>query len=335
VTDPSSVQLSEERAREIFYDDIVPEQFGRGVRQDEPVAVFVAGQPGAGKTRTTASLKAKLDARGGAIVVDADVYKAYHPLYRRLMAEDDQRAAALLSPDSGRWMRMAQEWLAEHRIDALTKTTMRDESYFARPAETFRRAGYRIEAAIMAVPEAQSRLGILDRYEAQVRSAGHGRLTLRDNHDSAYRGVLTTAEAIDRDRLADAVSVYRRGDELLYANHLTGDGDWRWPAGTREAIEKERARLWTPEESERFAETYARLARDLGPEFHDELADIARTAAPLQPGRSVEVSESTRHTLESLDRADAAVQDAVRREPDGRDRDVPHVPSPSWQREAG
>jgi hypothetical protein len=35
---------------------------------------------------------------------------------------------------------------------------MRGEHYFAVPVETFRRAGYRIEAAIMAVPEAQSRL---------------------------------------------------------------------------------------------------------------------------------------------------------------------------------
>ncbi len=189
--------------------------------------MFVAGQPGAGKTATTRTLLAKLNERGGAVVVDADLYKPYHPAYGRLLEEDDQVAAALVSPDSGRWMRMAQEWLAEHRIDTLTETTMRDERYFALPAETFRRAGYRIEAAIMAVPEAQSRVGILDRYNEQVRSAGHGRLTLRDNHDSAYTGVLSTAEAIDPQRLADAVSVYRRGDVLVYTNDLTEHGGWR------------------------------------------------------------------------------------------------------------
>src|SRR5581483_9095522 len=121
----------------------------------------------------------------------------------------------------------------------------------------------RIEAAIMAVPEAQSRLGILDRYEAQVRASGHGRLTLRDNHDSAYHGVVATAGAIDRDRLADAVSVYRRGDVLLYANHLNEKGDWASAPGTAATIETERARVWTPQESDDFTRTYGRLTRSL------------------------------------------------------------------------
>ncbi len=329
MTDPSSVRLSEEEARRIFYELIVPHRLAHRERQDRPVAMFVAGQPGAGKTATTRSLLARLSDRGGAIVVDADLYKPYHPQYARLQSENDQLAAALVSPDSGRWMRMAQEWLAEHRIDTITETTMRDQSHFALPVETFQRAGYRIEAAIMAVPEAQSRLGVLNRYDEQVRNAGHGRLTLRDNHDSAYTGVLSTAEAIDQQRLADAVSVYRRGDVLLYANDLTDNGDWRWPPGTRRAIERERARPWTMQESEQFAATYHRLARDLRPELHDELTDIARVAAPLlnpgvelsrpavsaEPQRSDSVAESTRRALESLDRADAAVQEAVRREP--------------------
>ncbi len=328
MTDPSSVRLSEEQARQIFYDLIVPKELAQGTRQQQPVAMFVTGQPGAGKTATTRSLLAHLNSRGDAVVVDADLYKPYHPQYPRLQSENDQLAAALVSPDSGRWMRMAQEWLAEHRIDTLSETTLRDESHFARPAEMFRRAGYRIEAAIMAVPEAQSRLGILDRYDKQVRTAGHGRLTLRDNHDSAYTGVLSTADTIDQQRLADAVSVYRRGDVLLYANDLTDNGDWRWPPGTRRAIEQERARPWTAQESERFAATYERLASDLGPEFRDELNDIAQAATPLlQPG--VELSRPA---------LPAGLQEATRREPrpDGSevlDRPIQHLslddPEPS------
>ncbi len=308
MTDRQPVRLEEAEARRIFRDKIVPRELAQGVPQAEPLAIFVAGQPGAGKTATTRSLLARLEDRGGGVVVDADLYKGYHPRYATLQQEDDQAAAALVSPDSGRWMGMAQEWLAEHRIDTLTETTMRDDGYFARPAGTFRAAGYRVEAAIMAVPEAQSRLGILDRYEMQVRTTGHGRLTLRDNHDSAYRGVVETADAIDRDRLADSVSVYRRGNELLYHNELTPDGTWRDPAGTRAAIEQERSRPWTVAESAQFAATYHRLARDLGPEFHDELAGIARSAAPLlHPDVEVRPpGPPARDVAAALDRAERA-----------------------------
>jgi hypothetical protein len=196
---------------------------------------------------------------------------------------------------------------------------MRGEGYFARPAGTFRQAGYRVEVAIMAVPEAQSRLGILDRYDAQVQTTGHGRLTLRDNHDSAYAGVLVTAEAIERDHLADDVSVYRRGNVVLYHNELGEDGTWRDPPGLREAIERERSRPWTLKESRQFADTYHRLAGRLGAEFHGELDSIARAAAPLlhadvelspAGGRAPYRSELSA-SLTSLDRADAALDGAL------------------------
>ena len=90
------------------------------------------------------------------------------------------------------------------------------------------------------------------------------------------------------------------------------------------------------QESEQFAATYHRLARNLGPEFHDELNDIARVATPLlQPG--IELShrfpaqpqqpESTQRALDSLDRADAAVQQAISRQPHQDDPEMPHRPT--------
>jgi len=60
----------------------------------------------------------------------------------------------------------------------LIETTMRDPGDFAEPARMFRDAGYRVETAILAVPESLSRLGI-QRYEEQRRGKGHGRLTLQ------------------------------------------------------------------------------------------------------------------------------------------------------------
>ncbi|MET7423400.1 zeta toxin family protein [Dactylosporangium sp. NPDC005555] len=108
------------------------------------------------------------------------------------------------------------------RVDTVIETTMRDPGDFAEPARMFRAAGYRVEAVIMAVPEAQSRLGIVDRYQSQVEQAGHGRLTARDNHDASYRGVLEAARAIDEvHRAAEAI---RRARHTVEAPSSAGDG---------------------------------------------------------------------------------------------------------------
>ena len=63
---------------------------------------------------------------------------------------------------------------------------------------------------------------------------------------------------------------------------LNDAGNWRWPAAsTQQAINTERHRPWTVEETRTFNATVTKLADAMGPEWHAELKDIARLAAPL------------------------------------------------------
>jgi UDP-N-acetylglucosamine kinase len=78
-TDAQRYLLSEAESRRIFEQDIVPEQLGHAAAQEQPGVVFVAGQPGAGKTKTTESIVELLADRGGAAVVNSDFYKPYQP----------------------------------------------------------------------------------------------------------------------------------------------------------------------------------------------------------------------------------------------------------------
>ncbi|MET7419195.1 zeta toxin family protein [Dactylosporangium sp. NPDC005555] len=58
--DPRRYLLSDADSHRIVTDEIVPEQLVHGVPQTEPVVVFVAGQPGAGKTMTTRMVERRL-----------------------------------------------------------------------------------------------------------------------------------------------------------------------------------------------------------------------------------------------------------------------------------
>jgi hypothetical protein len=284
VTDRNPYFLPEATARAIFHDRIVPREFGHVVshRDDgrQPIAAIVIGQPGAGKTGTADFVKAALDRRGGAAHVVGDFYKPYHRNYAWLMKHDPERASPLTSPDARRWITMAADYLIEQRADVLLESAGRDRADFADLAELFHRHGYRIDTSILAVNEAHSRLGILARYQDQVRKTGQGRLTARATHDMAYSGMLEAADFIDRSDAVDSVAVLRRGNDILYANERIG-GRWQNPPGTRQAVEQERARAWTPAETQRFAATLNQLTNELDPEWHGELADIRRLAAPL------------------------------------------------------
>lgn len=215
--------------------------------------------------------------------VDSDLFKAYHPAYASLLAEDDQVAAVWVSHDGRRWAARAEGYLRERRADIVVDTTVQNAGYGVQQLREYRRAGYRVETVFLAVPAAQSRLGILARYHGQVAAKGSGRLTPTAKHDASYTGVIDFAAAVDADRLADVVQVIRRGNRLLYSNELAGSSEWRRAAGTVAAIVAERERVLTPVEARALLADLERLTTAAGPEWADQLREVDALADPLLP----------------------------------------------------
>lgn len=241
-TDLGGYLLSEQDSEQIFREQIVPKRLVRARSVQHPAVVFVAGQPGAGKTVTTDAVVQSLRSRGGATVVNSDYYKPHHPAYGRMLAAGAPEAGPATSADGRRWMAKAQAYLIERRANAVVETTMRDPADFQGPAARFRDAGYSVEVAILAVSEPLSRWGIQARYDQQIAVSGAGRRTETSNHDASYAGVLRAAEQIDAEQIVDQVSVWRRGNHLLYANELTPDGEWTQPPRAAEVLAAERSR---------------------------------------------------------------------------------------------
>jgi UDP-N-acetylglucosamine kinase len=257
--DRTRYALSEENNERIFREQIIPDELA-GTAQQRPMVVFVAGQTGAGKTSVTAVVENALARRGAAVNINLDTYKPRHPDYRRLVEENDATAGAYTSIDGHKWMEKAEAYARAQRFDVVMESAMRDPRDFEEPARRFRADGYQVEVVIVAVHESLSRLGALDRYLQQVHDSGRGRIIDPQIHDACYRGVLRSADAIDAERLADRVFVVRRDGHLVYANQLGSDGHWQQPAATRAAIDSERNRPWTEQETHRYASTMRRLA---------------------------------------------------------------------------
>lgn len=94
-TDVESYQLSADDNERVFLRDIIPSELEPVSPQEQPVAVFLIGQPGAGKSATADEIR-DVFGDSGFVEVDSDIYKAYHPRYAEILRMDDKLMAAAI-----------------------------------------------------------------------------------------------------------------------------------------------------------------------------------------------------------------------------------------------
>jgi hypothetical protein len=298
VTDPEAerYKLSPEESRRRFVKRIVPALLAGREPQQEPTAVILVGQPGAGKTRASEMLARRLNERGGFADIDTDLYKPFHRDYDELMARDDRLMTLYIGPAGREWMRQAQDYVREHRINVLVHDIANDPAVSAATARSYRAAGFRVEVVTLGVSQAMSDQGILNRYHEQVKESGQGRLTVPEKAAAAYTGIPQLASLIESEGLAHHVTVYRRGeDKPRYANALTDRAGARAaPAEFAQAIETERTRPWTPGETRDFLVVQDKLRDEMSPEFSTQLDRVDALARPLLHPDVVEQRETAR-----------------------------------------
>lgn len=260
--DPDKYRLSAAEHKAIYDQDISRKIFGGSTPVPHPVAIIFGGQPGAGKTASVAAAEQELRHKGGLVQIIGDDLRAFHPQYDRLLAVDDKTAAAYTDRDTGRWVEMAIAEATSRKVNLVIEGTMRDADKVAATMQDLRGAGYSIDARALAVSARLSEQGILERYERQKADRGDGRLTTQQAHSAALTGMLVTVERIEREKLADRLTLYRRGNDPIYSNELKG-GDWEKAPGARQALEAERDRPMTVPELRSYFQGYDRLAESL------------------------------------------------------------------------
>jgi len=300
---PDQYRLSEAEHQAIFESEIGPELFAAASRASQPVAVIFGGQPGAGKSAAIDQAVIEFGRRGGAVRIIGDELRDYHPQYDCLLRADDRTAAFYTDRDTGRWIEKAITEAKAQRVNIVIEGTMRDGNTVVRTMLSLREAGYHIDARVMAVTWRLSEQGILQRYENQKADRGVGRMTTLQAHMAGYEGMLQTLARIEGDRLADRITIYRRGDEAIYCNELLG-GQWTGEPQARAAVEAERARPMTLQERRDYAMGFDKLVVLVSrPERQASAAEIRHVSDLGERAKRGLVAEVLRQTAEA-----AAVQ---------------------------
>lgn len=252
-------RLTEVEHQALFDHKIKPILFAGAKPSDRPIAVIFGGQPGAGKIAAVDAAMRELGTRGSAVQIIGDDLRAFHPQYAPLLEGDDKTAAFYTDRDTGKWVAMAIAEAKAQRVNIVIEGTMRDVDKVADTMRSLRAAGYVIDARALAVNERISQQGIMQRYENQKVDRGTGRMTTPAAHKAALDGVPVTLERIERDKLANRVTLYRRGGEAIYTNELQA-GRWAKEPQARATLDAERSRAMTLQERRIYASGFDKLA---------------------------------------------------------------------------
>ena len=251
-------RLKEADHKALFERVIIPCLFENAQTMSRPVAIIFGGQPGSGKSAALELAERELESRGGCIKIIGDELRDFHPEFRKLLQFDDKTAAFYTDRDTGQWVEKAIAHAKELRTNIVIEGTMRDSDKVAQTMQSLRAVGYEIDARALAVNGMLSLQGILQRYENQKADRGIGRMTTPEAHEAAYDGMPITLERIELEKLADRITLYRRGGLAIYSNTLQ-EGAWAKEPQARAALVAERSRPLNPEELQSYVQGYDRL----------------------------------------------------------------------------
>lgn len=188
--------------------------------QEKPKAIILAGQPGSGKSRLTAAAKQELAGQGGAVVIDTDQLREYHPRYRHLAEQDYNSSATKVQKDAASLTEDIRRPAIQERRNLVVDGTLNNADRAERLLQKLKESGYEIEVRALAVNEAVSQRGVAARLEkglAYPRGDIIPRAVEPHIQKEAFAGMPQAIERIERLKLADRVQVYGRNQpEPLY-----------------------------------------------------------------------------------------------------------------------
>lgn len=256
----------------------------RASPQEQPRAVLVGGQPGAGKSAAGSVVRDELKSLGGFIHIDADRMREEIPIGRSNPASSETQA------DAGRLVSALRLMAIEGRRNIVEEGTFRDPQATRRFVDRLHELGYKVELVAVATHQEESLLGIYQRHERQhERGNPNPRFVTKEYHDAAMRGFDASVSQLARQ--LDRLRVINRGGELLYDSQRQTREEASQALQDARNIPVSRLAL--------LADAWAAVAaaareRGASPEYLDAIGEHARRlGARAQPQKSDKGANAT------------------------------------------
>ena len=243
----STDRLSQAESDRIYQEEIRPFYLSIVDRSTAATVVFVGGTAGSGKALFVRRVAATLAASSGAAVtVSADDMCAHHPAWQR-KPEQDGQATERFDADASRWVAKLYQEAIRGRKNVVFESAFMDPESLATKVDGFSKAGYAVEAIIVAVDAEKTRRAIVGRFLKSQEKPLSLRTALTPRHNESYESLRSTLRFAEQKHLFNALSIVAHDGRELYANRFLA-GRWQRPAAGTAALDSERNRRLTPTE---------------------------------------------------------------------------------------
>lgn len=208
---------------EQYYQTIKRIYTGGKIPVNNPIAVIIGGQTGAGKSGII-GYSTKMFTDENVIIINSDEIKPFHPKSEEIAKLYPDMYTIITDQESNTWTSQLFEELRREKYNIIFEGTMKNNRIADESITELQKLGYTIVVRGIATCDLESRMSILERYEGQVSTKGWGRLVTTDHHNQTYSGMPNTIEYIENTGKYDVLEIFARGETPdqpinVYASH--------------------------------------------------------------------------------------------------------------------
>ena len=180
--------------------------------QGKPTAIFIGGQPGAGKSALVIKTKKEfLKTQKDIIIFDLDMYRGLYKNSIEIAKKYPNLYSEITGKVAGRILEKMSTEAIQNGYNFIIEGTMGKPVYTLDVLQKSSRE-YNIIVKTLAVSKEESLLSIHERYIEMKKSMGIGRMTKIENHNSKYDNFTNVVDSIECSGIE--VEVYERSNGI-------------------------------------------------------------------------------------------------------------------------
>jgi hypothetical protein len=212
--------LSERDLRRIYDRCVAPDLLIGAQPSDQPAAMLIVGQPGAGVTFATVQLRKQLmQAVATAVHVSMNRLRAYHPLWA-VGGDVEPTVAEGVTRSCQAWFDRFVSDVQRQRLNLVAEIETTDIEAAPNLATDLRRNGYIVQAVFVATPREESRLAMVARYEMRRRAGLAVDAPSIQAHELAFDNVGSVLGRMEHERTADGLRVITHHGIQIYESRV-------------------------------------------------------------------------------------------------------------------
>lgn len=258
------------------YSRICKKYFNGCLPQEKPKAIFLAGQPGAGKT-ILAKLAVDSLGKSKAVIIDPDDLRTFHPKYGKTLNSGGDLYS--LDAECREWKQMLIRDAQKNGFNIVFDGTLGGTTeYILRDMKNCKDKGYFVQVNVLATNETVSKIGMTYRYELQAKNRGAGRYVDLSYHNDIYKNIPLNLQKILPTGMVSKCEVFKRDhikkQTVKISNHALFDksekGKNSFAVNSIKSLINERSRDFTVPEMKELNSWYLateNLIKSRGGEF--------------------------------------------------------------------